>query len=384
MVMKRFSFPLPVVLSLLWVSVASLGAAERAYEPARREGGELRYVEGIPVLIIRGDPGELGRQQAALVGETVKRLAPLPQAILVMTGGPPWQSTVATATAIIGRGPERYRRELQALTTALKATEDAKAGLAVGNVVAELRRFERCSALIVEPQRSGTGNILFGRNYDFYTFGVLDRLGLVTVYRPNGYHAFASVGYPGNIGVLSGMNDAGLALGCLDSGPGKDRSPAFDPQGNAMLLTFRRVLEECATIEEAERLLRQIRHTTWFNLAVCDKRHAAVMEITPKQVVSRRAEDHLLACTNHFRTPELAVRRGDNRYTKLQQQWQRTEPFAWTDVARAMHEVNQGQRTLQTMVFEPEPLVLHLSLAARPASAGPFVTLELKELFKLK
>jgi len=43
------------------------------------------------------------------------------------------------------------------------------------------------------------------------------------------------------------------------------RSPRFDPQGDPMLLTFRRVLEECATVEEAEKLLRQTRHTTWFN-----------------------------------------------------------------------------------------------------------------------
>ena len=213
----------------------------------------------------------MGRQEAALVGDTIKRLLPLPRAIVMVAGGPTWQATLATATAVIGHGAERHRRELDALAGALKASDDEKAGLTVGNVVAELRRFERCSALIVEPQRSATHRTLFGRNYDFWTFGMLDRLGLVTVYRPKGYHAFASIGYPASAGVLSGMNDAGLALGCLDSGPAKDRSPRFDPQGAPMLLTFRRVLEECATVEEAEKLLRQTRHTTWFNLAVCDK-----------------------------------------------------------------------------------------------------------------
>ena len=45
------------------------------------------------------------------------------------------------------------------------------------------------------------------------------------------------------------------------------------------------------------------------NLAACDRQRAAVFEITPRHVVVRMAEDHLLACTNHFRTPDWRCRR---------------------------------------------------------------------------
>jgi hypothetical protein len=51
-------------------------------------------------------------------------------------------------------------------------------------------------------------------------------------------------------------------------------------------------------------------------------------------------------------------------------------------VARKMHEVNQGELTLQTMVFEPGPRKLHLAIGRPPASALPLRTLELEPLFR--
>ena len=53
--------------------------------------------------------------------------------------------------------------------------------------------------------------MVFGRNADYPPRGVLDRYGLVTIFRPEGKHAFASIGLPGLGGVISGMNEAGLA-----------------------------------------------------------------------------------------------------------------------------------------------------------------------------
>jgi hypothetical protein len=41
-----------------------------------------------------------------------------------------------------------------------------------------------------------------------------------------------------------------------------DGSPRFDARGTPLLLAFRRVLEECATVGEAETLLRSMKPTT--------------------------------------------------------------------------------------------------------------------------
>ena len=120
------------------------------------------------------------------------------------------------------------------------------------------------------------------------------------------------------------------------------------------------------------------------NLAACDRQRAVVLEITPKNVVARRAEDHLLACTNHFRTPELALPQECWRYRVLEGYWKRSRPFDWHDVADAMDKVNVGQATTQTMIFEPKALRLRLSVGKARTSRGPFVPLDLAALIERK
>jgi hypothetical protein len=52
------------------------------------------------------------------------------------------------------------------------------------------------------------------------------------------------------------------------------------------------------------------------------------------------------------------------------------------DVAERLNQVNMGKLTVQSMVFEPDPLILNLSIAPAPASSQPMKKLELKTLFK--
>jgi hypothetical protein len=391
-VLKRRTFrhDLPALLALAlsagagtsWVAGASAADAPRLFKEAAAEGGELKYINQVPVLFLQGEPEQMGRQQAVLVFSVARRHADLPKMFLgEYSGGLLWPLVVQTSRGLMRGSPERYQRELNAAFAKAGCRQEDKDALIVANGLVELRCFSLCSAFLVEPERSATGELLFGRNFDVPSFGALDRMLLVVVYRPAGRRAFASVTWPGFIGVLSGMNDAGLAVACLDSGPAKDQSPPLS-LGTPMALTFRRVLEECTNLDEAEKLLRGSKHTTWMNLAACDRQRAVVFEITPKSVLVRRAEDHLLACTNHFRTPELSVSKNCWRYRTLQRNWDRTQPFTWRDVKSALHAVNLGQETTQSMVFEPNSLRLRLASGKPPASAGRFMPLDLADLFR--
>jgi hypothetical protein len=365
-------------------SLAWAADAARLFKEGTAEGGELKFVGEVPVLFLQGEPEQMGRQQAALVFEVARRHAGLPKLVLAKYGaGQDWPLVVRASNRLMQAAPERHQRELQAALAKADYPRADREALVVANTLVELRRFRRCSAFVAEPPRSAVGEVLFGRNFDVPTFGSLDRLLLVAIYRPAKLHGFASVTWPGFIGVLSGMNDAGLALACLDSGPAKDGSPSLAP-GGPLALAFRSILEECASVDEAEKLLRRTKATTWMNLTVCDRQRAVVFEITPKTVAVRQAENDLLACTNHFRTPELSVSQSCWRYRTLQRQWQRTQPFTWRDVASALHAVNLGQDTTQSMVFEPKSLRLRLASGTPPASSGPFVALELGELFRHK
>ena len=247
----------------------------------------------------------------------------------------------------------------------------------------DVKKIGGCSTLIVEPARSTTGGPLFGRNLDFPTLGILEKYSLVTVCRPEGKHAFASIGFPGMLGCLSGMNDAGLAVATLEVYSAADGSAGFSLLGTPYAMCYRRILEECTTIDEAEKLLRSMRRTTQMNLAVCDRHRGAVLEMTPKSVVRRDADGGLCPCTNHFRTAELATASACHRYDALSQA-ARMPKLGLRDVSARMHAANQGAETFQTMIFEPATLKLHLAIGSCPSSALPLAELDLRQLLKHK
>ena len=97
------------------------------------------------------------------------------------------------------------------------------------------------------------------------------------------------------------------------------------------------------------------------SLAIADRQHAAVLEITTKNVVRRSAEAGICSCTNHFRTPELATSKFCRRYPLLDPSRQ-ADRLGLDDVAQKLDAVNQGRLTIQTMIFEPQTLKLHLAL----------------------
>jgi hypothetical protein len=353
---------------------------EEVFPVAQSGLGEVRYVDSIPIAILAGSPEEIGKQHAELLLRHSNELMQFPKRFFTQHGlGFFYPFAAEGGKTLMHNAPQCYQQEIDAATKTARLEPDT---LAVANTLLELRRVG-CSSLIVEAPKSATGGPLFGRNFDFPAFGLLDRFGVVTVLRPTGQHAFAAVGFPGMMGVLSGMNDAGLCVATLDVEESGDDSKRFDAEGVPMALVFRQILEKCTTVAEAESLLKETQATTRANLAVCDRDQGAIFEITPKQVKRRDAENSLLPCTNHFRMPGLAVNEQCWRYDRLES----TQADASLDVAEvqaALHQANQGELTLQTMVFEPRELVLNLSLGNPPSSAHKMHRLELRELLFLK
>ena len=174
---------------------------------------------------------------------------------------------------------QAHRDELQSFAAKAGISLDL---LTVANTIMDLYRGGfACSSLMVEPGKSQTGGMLFGRNLDFYSLG--SARSLRTDHRPSAAgarHAFATIGFPGVAGCISGMNDAGLAMAVHEVNASADGAPLLNPKGMPYALAFRRILEECETIEEAEKLLSKTERSTILSLAVCDRRQL------------RRAGDH--------------------------------------------------------------------------------------------
>jgi len=355
-------------------------AAEPFRFPEAKYGkGELKYINGLPVLTLAGTPREIGEQMRMLTRSASPHLVTYPMNFLKTKGqAPTWLELVQLGKRMLDHFPPDQRHEYES------AVQGALLGrnlLLIGNTMFDLEKISQCSALIVEPSRSATGQMLFGRDLDIPSLGVLHEFSLVAIYRPTGKHAFVSIAFPGMLGCVSGMNEAGLALATLEVLSANDGSPSFNPQGTPYALCFRRVLEECTTIDEAAQLLRSMGRTTSVNLAICDTKHAAVLEITPKNLLVRSSENGLCLCTNHFRTKELATATDCPRYRTLEKS-QEIPQLDLRDVAQKMDEVSQGPLTIQTMIFEPASLTLHLAIGSCPATKLPLKRLELAPFFK--
>jgi isopenicillin-N N-acyltransferase-like protein len=377
-----------LVFVIPFVLAARAAAAEPdapfRFPEARHGKGELRYVSDVPVLTVEGTPEEIGEEVAVLAIKPAKRVLDYPRELLrVHRAEGAWPWLVLTGRAMLASFPPDHRRELDAI---IKAGADRDREVA-GNTMFDIKGVFACSSLLVTADRSETGNVLLGRNLDYPSLGYIHRYSLVTVYRPKGKHAFAAVGFPGLVGCLSGMNDAGLCVAVHESCSAKDGVTKFDVTGTPYALCYRRLLEECTTVDEAEKLLRSMRRTTIINLAVADRKGGAVFEVTPRIVAVRRPQEGTCSCTNHFLSKELrpAVQRNVfwtlDRYETLEQARELRE-IGVEDVHQYLQAVSVQNHTLQTMVFEPATRRLHLAIGACPSSGQELKLLELGPLFK--
>src|SRR5262249_40383100 len=153
-------------------------------------------------------------------------------------------------------------------------------------------------------------------------------------------------------------------------------------------LCYRQLLEECSTIAEAKSMLEKMHRTTITNLVLADRNNVAVLEVTPRAIVARAPEAGVCVCTNHFCSKQLKpvvplpIYRTFDRYQILERASAAREKLSPADLHLAMFQACQEDETLQTMVFEPARLRLHLAIGSCPAAASPMKTLDLGPLLR--
>jgi hypothetical protein len=365
------------------------------FPEARHGPAELAYRDGIPILRVGGTPEEVGEQLGVLSVRPAPRLLDYPADLLRSLFRSRLVARVLARRAtrvggrLLARFPDGPRRELEALV----GVGFDRDRIVLGNTLFDLkninlRQMFGCSSLIVPAARSATGTPLFGRNVDFFDLGYLHEYSLVTVRPRTGRAlAYATVGFPGMVGCVSGMNEAGLALASHEvfGVPGPRR---FNPAGMPFALAYRRVLEECTRAAEVAAFLRGLERTTSTLLVLCDGDGGRALEVTPDGVVDYPQDGDAIACTNHYRSRELARRRPPRQFrtgerlNTLAGLAAGRGTFAPLNLTAALHAVHQGGMTVQTMVFEPASRAIHLTFGAPPTTARPPVRIDLGPLWE--
>jgi predicted choloylglycine hydrolase len=373
-------------LAMLLVAavVSSTVAQPKSNFKAGKHGpAELKFVSGLPVLTVSGKPAEIGEQIGVLVGKNSPDPTVLLNDFMKEVGlKDAYPLMKKSAAGLKGVYPADHVAEMEAI--AKTSGQDVELLLLVNGMYDLIGGFG-CSTLVVEKDRSGTGQPLFGRNFDWRVSKGLPEQTLILVAKPAGKRAFATFTFAPVTGVFSGMNDAGLCVtnNQIFSRQSKDGGKT-NWAGVPTLMAFRRVLEECKTVAEAEKLIRGMKRMSTVCMTVCDATGGAVFEISPENVSVRKADNGVCCCTNHFCSDSLGVGEKCRRLEKLVTAQKATDKLGVDDVFAKLHEVNQDKATMQAMVFEPATKTVHLKVSDGTASAtkAKAVTLELGKMFE--
>src|SRR5918993_2065111 len=175
---------------------------------------------------------------------------------------------------------------LTALAVMLLAQLAVAAQALLGQCFLDLMPMTACSTVGLPAAAAPDSVARMGRNLDFPSFNVADKQSVVMIFRPEGRYQFASVAWPGMVGVLTGMNEHGLTLANMEVGR-RQRLPAAMPY----IMLYRTVLERCKTVDEAVKLLEETPRQSANNLMLMDASGGrVVVEITPEKVTVRRAD----------------------------------------------------------------------------------------------
>ena len=103
-----------------------------------------------------------------------------------------------------------------------------------------------CSSFAAWGNKTEDGQLLIGRNLDFYAGDAFAKNKIIAFVNPTEGHKFMSVAWPGMIGVVSGMNEHGLTV-TINAGKSKIPWIAKTP----ISILTREILQHASTIDEA-------------------------------------------------------------------------------------------------------------------------------------
>jgi hypothetical protein len=159
-----------------------------------------------------------------------------------------------------------------------------------------------CTAFGMTPEATADGHAIFARAFDFEAADVFDRDKAVFLVHESGKIPFASVAWPGFVGVVTGMNAEGVAVAVHG---GRAREPSTT--GVPVAFSLREVLSSAKDTAEAIDILGRHEVMVSHIVFVGDASgHFAVVERAPgipAHVRTTFTHPSKPAVTNHFEGP---------------------------------------------------------------------------------
>lgn len=275
---------------------------------------------GLWELYVQGSGQERGARQGALTRELMKYQEDVfVNQIREIIPSDSYLSVLRTFLIVFNRNmgkyvPEEYRNEIVAMSEFCTRDYDAigtpyerqlnyHGAHDIGHTMQQYM-LVGCSSFAAWGERAQNGAMVVGRNFDFYVGDDFAKNKLLTFAVPDSGFRYASIGWAGMIGVLSGMNEKGLTV-TINAAKGSIPTSATTP----ISILTREILQYAQNIEQAYDIAQRAQTFVSESILIgsASDNRAVVIEKTPEKTVLYTSSGELLVCTNHFQSQEFAL-----------------------------------------------------------------------------
>jgi isopenicillin-N N-acyltransferase like protein len=250
---------------------------------------------------------------------------------------------------------------------------------------------------------SEDGNLIIGRNFDFYVGDDFAKNKIVEFVQPSTGYKYISVTWGGFVGIVSGMNEKGLTV-TINAAKSSIPSSSATP----VSLVAREIIQYAKNIKEAIAIAgkRKMFVSESFLVGSAEDGKAVLVEKTPDSLAVYDPNSNEILCTNHFQSKEflnsetnatqMQQSASGYRYQRLQQLLQLNGKNSVQKTIRILRDykgLNNADIGLgnekavnqfiahHSIVFEPQKLLVWVSTS--PWQMGPFVCYNLNKIFTL-
>ncbi len=309
--------------------------------------------------------------------------------------------------------PEEYKQEIYGVSRyGLKKYDDFAPGYIrmlyfhgahdIGHAMQDLM-LVGCTSFAAWDEKTKDGELLIGRNFDFYAGDDFGSQKIAAFVNPDKGHKFMMYTWGGMIGAVSGMNEKGMTV-TINAGKSKIPFKAKDP----ITLVSREILQYASNIQEAIAIAkkREVFVSESIMVGSGDESRAVLIEVSPKNFgVYEVNNSNELICSNHFQSKAykndkrnqktIEESHSKYRYDRMKQLVDESEkldlPKA-VSILRNMKGLNGealgygNEKAINQLlahhgiVFKPEERKVWVS--ANPYQMGAFVAYDLEKVFE--
>jgi predicted choloylglycine hydrolase len=262
-----------------------------------------------------------------------------------------------------------------------------------------------CSSFAAWGEKSEDGNLILGRNFDFYVNDAFAENKIVAFIKPKEGYNFMMVTWPGMIGAVSGMNQQGLTV-TINASKSKIPMSAKTP----ISILAREILQHAQNIDEAIAIAKKRKVFVSESIMVgsAHDNKAVLIEVSPEKIgIYDVPNSNQLICSNHFQSDALKNNEGNlsqianshsqYRFDRMQELFSEN-PKINPKIAAEILRNKEGLKNIplgygnekalnqllahHSIIFKPKEKLVWVS--ASPYQMGEFVCYNLDSIFNRK